>query len=508
MQNVLDTEKQNGNNLVICKALFPVKFIANFYELCYHYKKTILKNLQPGGIFMENERKQKGKVRITSIIALIMCLIDFYIIINFPQDYIILAGAVLITLLFAVLSINSWFKWNDLQGQLRNEQYSDIMNVQKSSYVIVQKKLQDIDDKINFVGQKIMPLEKSGEVHQRKIASILDSIVEDQKKIAKITISRSKENADALMNSNDKLMLQMEEFRNSIAGMQEQLLSRQGEIHSENAEELAKSKGEILGRITGLRELLEKEAVEISENILSSQQSLEESYSNALETAAEVKNINYAKSTKDLEPSVEPVQVQQTVSDSIKESSETAEELPAVDQAAFEEPSIMIDNLPISDPVEEKFAVEDNVISPEEDLPVLEPAEEQTSIVENLPISESKEEQAAVDVIIPEPSVEKDLSISEPIEEQAAVVEDLPEPEPVEVKEQPLQESVQKSAAPNSDEKMSPEDIAALIAKTVTEELPETTEKFQEEQKPPVPDMSDPNRPMSPEDIAALIANM
>ena len=168
----------------------------------------------------------------------------------------------------------------------------------------------------------------------------------------------------------------------------------------------------------------------------------------------------------------------------------------------------MIDNLPISDPVEEKSAVEDNVISPEEDLPVLEPAEEQTSIVENLPISESKEEQAAVDVIIPEPSVEKDLSISEPIEEQAAVVEDLPEPEPVEVKEQPLQESVQKSAAPNSDEKMSPEDIAALIAKTVTEELPETTEKFQEEQKPPVPDMSDPNRPMSPEDIAALIANM
>ena len=34
------------------------------------------------------------------------------------------------------------------------------------------------------------------------------------------------------------------------------------------------------------------------------------------------------------------------------------------------------------------------------------------------------------------------------------------------------------------------------------------TEKFQEEEKPPVPDMSDPNRPMSPEDIAALIANM
>lgn len=461
---------------------------------------------------MENERKQKGKVRITSIIALLMCLIDFYIIINFPQDYIILAGAVLITLLFAVLSINSWFKWHDLQGQLRNEQYSDIMNVQKSSYVIVQKKLQDIDDKINFVGQKIMPLEKAGEVHQRKIASILDSIVEDQKKIAKITISRSKENADALMNSNDKLLLQMEEFRNSIAGMQEQLLSRQGEIHSEDTEELGRSKGEILGRITELKELLEKEAGEISENILISQQSLEESYSNAIESAAEVKNNNYAKLIKDLEPSVEPVQVQQTVSDSIKVSSEAAEELPAVDQAVFEEPSIMIENLPVSEPAEEKSAVEENAAIPEpevqEDLSELEPAEKQASIVENLPISESKEEQAAIDVIIPESEVQEDLSISEPIVEEAPTVEDLPVPEPVVVREQPLQKSAQESAAPNSDGKMSPEDIAALIAKTVTEELPETTEKFQEEEKPPVPDMSDPNRPMSPEDIAALIANM
>ena len=55
---------------------------------------------------------------------------------------------------------------------------------------------------------------------------------------------------------------------------------------------------------------------------------------------------------------------------------------------------------------------------------------------------------------------------------------------------------------------MSPEDIAALIANTAAENLPETTEKFVEEEKPPMPDMSDPNKAMSPEDIAALIANM
>ena len=54
---------------------------------------------------------------------------------------------------------------------------------------------------------------------------------------------------------------------------------------------------------------------------------------------------------------------------------------------------------------------------------------------------------------------------------------------------------------------MSPEDIAALIANSAVEELPETAPQIVEE-KPPKPEISDPNKMMSPEDIAALIANM
>ena len=248
-------------------------------------RKRILNNLQPGGIFMENEKKPKKRVRTTSVITLLMCIIDIYIIINIPEDYTILAVSTLITLVCSILTLNSWFKWKDLEEQNRREQYSDIMNVQKSSYVIIQKKVQDLDEKLNFIGQKIMPLEKAGDVNQKKIATMLDSIVEDQKKIAKITISRSKENADALMNSNDKLLLQMEEFRNSIAGMQEQLLTQQGEIRDEEARKLDNSTDEIFKRITELKDLLEKEADEISENILTSKQSLEESYNSAIEAA-------------------------------------------------------------------------------------------------------------------------------------------------------------------------------------------------------------------------------
>ena len=61
---------------------------------------------------------------------------------------------------------------------------------------------------------------------------------------------------------------------------------------------------------------------------------------------------------------------------------------------------------------------------------------------------------------------------------------------------------------------MSPDDIAALLANAggETEQEASMEEPIAEpepmEEKPPMPDLSDPNKVMSPDDIAALLANM
>ena len=68
---------------------------------------------------------------------------------------------------------------------------------------------------------------------------------------------------------------------------------------------------------------------------------------------------------------------------------------------------------------------------------------------------------------------------------------------------------------------MSPDDIDALIANMNADTQAEKSEideisigdlvsldDVQVEEKPPMPDMSDPNKTMSPDEIAALIANM
>ena len=56
---------------------------------------------------MENDKTQKGKVQITSVVMLLICMVDIYIIINVSRNYNILAAAMFVTFLFSILTVNS-----------------------------------------------------------------------------------------------------------------------------------------------------------------------------------------------------------------------------------------------------------------------------------------------------------------------------------------------------------------------------------------------------------------
>ena len=101
----------------------------------------------------------------------------------------------------------------------------------------------------------------------------------------------------------------------------------------------------------------------------------------------------------------------------------------------------------------------------------------------------------------------------------------MPEPEP-----EPMPEPVAEPAPTMPDldlsdpnKIMSPDEISALLAsmaadtasaaslpdaEEVVEEEPEPMPEPAAEEKPPMPDLSDPNRQMSPDEIAALFANL
>lgn len=114
------------------------------------------------------------------------------------------------------------------------------------------------------------------------------------------------------------------------------------------------------------------------------------------------------------------------------------------------------------------------------------------------------------------------LSVADELLSQDVLgTETLLEEEPIQEEEPILEtEAVEEEKPPMPDlsdpnKQMSPDDIAALFANmaggdSITEEDAQVEEEIAtvEEEKPPMPDMSDPNKVMSPDEIAALIANL
>ncbi len=436
---------------------------------------------------MGNNKTQKRKVQITSIITLFVFLVDIYLIIYVPADY-ILATAAFITLVSTIFTINSWFKLKDIENQRREEQYTDIMKAEKGTYVITQEMLKELDNKINFIGQKIMPLGKAGDENQRKIASMLDGIVQDQKKIAKITISRSKENADALMNSNDQLLVQMTEFRDAIEVIREQV-NKQAEIGEHESEGFGEIKNELFEKMQELSNSIKQEVDEISENIEISNQSME----NKISASNKITQEESAQAQ-------EPTKAEEPIISETAQESMLAEE-PVISETAQE--SMPAEEAAISEIAQESMPAEEAAISEiaQESMPAEEPIVPETVQMDE---SSTPEVIPADEPVIPE-TIEidgNDEIISELLKEQKSIEE------AVILEEPQVEESAMEQAMADPNKPMSPEDIAALIANTATEDLPEETVKFEEEEKPPMPDMSDPNKPMSPDDIAALIANM
>ncbi len=201
---------------------------------------------------MRNDRPLKTRVLISSIILMFMVLCDIYMI-TMSGNLRLMAAAAFITFLWMTFTLDGWMSLREIGVREREEQYQDILKAEKASYLIFQQKFQDLDNKLNFIGQKIMPLEKANSANQKMIASLIDGLREDQKKIAKVTINRSKENADALINSNGQLMRQMDQLINSVPNAEG--MSQPGSIQQE-IQSLRNAQETILARLQEISSLL------------------------------------------------------------------------------------------------------------------------------------------------------------------------------------------------------------------------------------------------------------
>jgi len=404
-------------------------------------------------------KNKDSKARMQMIFGILLFafifMAELYAMVNFPKMFIVLAVLAVADLICLYVAINGIISVYETKYTRREEQYESIFKSEKASYLMLKKYFEEISVKLAYMEEA------------SKIPT--EEIVNAQKGIAKVIIKRSHENTDALMNSYEQLLDRFDTFQKGMDGF---------------------------GTVAGV---YKDEILSACKDEISSVQKdgKEQEHSQDKEIAAKLQEIIIAM--KDME-----LRLNQTIMNSQK--------------VVVSQPQVSV---PVATPVEPQPAPQNHVeetpvepeISPEpeesmEPEPEISPDLEENPEPEILPdLEESLEPEISLE---PEEDMEPEISLEPEEDMEPEILPDIPEEEDLKPEEEPPIMAADEIIPPDPEEALEeaeelvepdpiPED--AIVDEADDENLPE-------EELPPMPDLSDPNRSMSPDEIAALFANM
>ena len=393
-----------------------------------------------------SEKNVRFRINISLLVAVVLLVADLYAMINMPQKFIILAiitALFLVAIYFLVDSISIYLM---AEKNRKEEQYDSIFKSEKASYLLLRKTFDDLYELI----------EKG---NQSRKANVED-IIHAQKAVAKVSIGRSKENADALMNSNDHIMEKISMLEAVLSDNVSHPAPETNKNDSAYAQNILDNQNKILQQL----EVLQNTLNTIGADAKIAAESAKQNFFTEERILAEENKIEKE------EPQVQEVAVEEIPS--------AAGEATVMEETPIEEVPSDMEETPIE---EEPSAMEET------------PIEEEPSVMEETPIEE-------------EPSVMEET----PVEEEPSVMEETPiEEVPSDMEET----SIGKEEVSSPEEDLSKYDD--IMVDTLTdsddnvpvEKIPLEDETVVDDE-PAMPDLSDPNKVMTPDEIAALIANL
>lgn len=398
-------------------------------------------------------KNKDSKARMQMIFGILLFafifMAELYAMVNFPKMFIVLAVLAAADLICLYVAIRGVILVYETKYARREEQYESIFKSEKASYLMLKKYFEEISVKLAYMEEA------------SKIPT--EEIVNAQKGIAKVIIKRSHENTEALMNSYEQLMDQFTKFQQGIDGLgtvagayKEEILSaykdekfpapKDEEVHdhAQDKETVAKLQEIILA--------IKDMELRLNQTIMNSQKVVVSQPQVSVPVAAPVVPQPAPQNH------VEEIPAEPEISPEPEESMEPEPEIsPDLEESMEPEPEISPEPEESMEPESEISPEPEESMEPDPEILPDIPEEEDLKPEEEPPI------MAADEIIPPDPE--------EAIEE----AEELVEPDPI------------------------PEE--AIVDEADDENLPE-------EELPPMPDLSDPNRSMSPDEIAALFANM
>ena len=293
-----------------------------------------------------SEKNVRFRINITLLIAVVLLVADLYAMINMPQKFIILAiitALFLVAIYFLVDSISIYLM---AEKNRKEEQYDSIFKSEKASYLLLRKTFDDLYELI----------EKGNQSRKTNV----EDIIHAQKAVAKVSIGRSKENADALMNSNDRIMEKISMLEAVLSDNVPQPSSETNKNDSAYAQNILDNQNKILQQL----EVLQNTLNTIGADAKIAAESAKQNFFTEERILAEENKIEKEEPSLMEETPIEeePSVMEETP---IEEEPSVMEETPVE-----EEPSVMketpIEEVP-SD-MEEPSIGKEEVSSPEEDL--------------------------------------------------------------------------------------------------------------------------------------------
>lgn len=384
------------------------------------------------------EKKKEKNYRLSLVISILIaaCLFvaDLYIMINMPQNVLALVAVNVLFLAAIYYVIDAVTRQISAAAERKEEQYDSIFKSEKASYLLLRKTFDDLYELI----------EKG---NQSRKANVED-IIHAQKAVAKVSIGRSKENADALMNSNDHIMEKISMLEAVLSDNVSHPAPETNKNDSAYAQNILDNQNKILQQL----EVLQNTLNTIGADAKIAAESAKQNFFTEERILAEENKIEKE------EPQVQEVAVEEIPS--------AAGEAAVMEETPIEEVPSDMEETPIE---EEPSVMEETPIEEEPSMMEETPIEEEPSMMDETPIEEV-------------PSDMEETSIGK--EEVSSPEEDLSK-----------YDDIMVDTLTDSDDNVPVEKIP-LEDETVVDD------------EPAMPDLSDPNKVMTPDEIAALIANL
>ena len=374
---------------------------------------------------MQDKKQKKAKIQVIFLILIstLVILADFYAIINYPKEYMLIAAITVIFMICLWGVISGFFSLSALKEDRREEQYDSIFKSEKASYLMLRKYFDEIEGKI--------------EILQKESKIPTEDIINAQKGIAKVVINRNKENADAIMNSNEQLMETFEHLENKLKESNDFIIESQKNVIYDN-----------------LKDIMEKQQV-LSDSIKDMEIRLSQAITaNPIQFTANVEmpkqTIDAPQSAPAMEAIPEPESVQANESEQIPEPIPVNEPEPVVETPHIPEPEPVSEtpHIPEPEPVVEPSPVAEEAVAdttnsdPNRQLS----ADEIAALFASANAGATEPESEPAEEVITEPVTEAPQA---------------PEPEPVSEPEPAKSPVVDLN---NTNRNLTPDEIAALFS--------------------------------------------